>query len=360
MPSPAGGLVQRETEKNPGAAKPKSFADVPAAQGDVAQAEKALQHAIELEPSLTPAYLMLAQVYVAANQHQQALDRLATLLARTNDVNSQVTALMQVGMIQEELKNFPAARDAYEKLLTVNPRFNPALNNLAYLYSERLGDNDKAYVIAEKGRQLQPSEPHTADTLGWILYKRGEYARALGLLDEAATALPAEPEVQFHLGMTHYMMGEEEPARLALQPAVESPRDFPGKEEAGRRLALLAMDAKTADAAARADLEKRFRDEPKDPIVAARLAAIYNRDGRQDLRNRLEIQSAERTGHAPARATVFPPERSAESLGVRQERPRAVARGCRHLPRLWPVALSTTGLQTGVKPDPGSGAQASQ
>ena len=278
----AGGLAQREAEKNPGAAKPRSFADVPAAQGDVAQAEKALQQAIELEPGLTQAHLMLARIYVAANQHQQALDRLAKLLARTNDVNSQVTALMQVGMIQEERKNFPAARDAYEKLLAANPTFTPALNNLAYLYSERLGDNDKACVIAEKGRQLQPAEPHTADTLGWILCKRGEYTRALGLLDEAATALPGEPEIQFHLGMAHYMVGEEGPARLALQHAVESPREYSGKQEAVRRLALLAMDVKTADAAARADLEKRFRDEPKDPIVAARLAAVYDRDGATD------------------------------------------------------------------------------
>jgi tetratricopeptide (TPR) repeat protein len=276
------GFVQQEREKNPEAAKPKQLADVPAARGDVARAEKALQHAIELEPGLVPPYLMLAQLYVAANRHPQALERLTALLARTNDANSQVTALMQVGVIQEELKNFTVARDAYEKLLTVNSRFTPALNNLAYLYSERLGDNDKAYAMAEKARQLQPSEPHTADTLGWILYKRGEDTRALELLDEAAVALPAEPEVQFHLGLTHYMMGEEEPARVALQQAADSPRDFSGKAEAGRRLALLAMDVKAADAAARADLEKRLRDEPKDPVVAARLAAIYDRDGATD------------------------------------------------------------------------------
>lgn len=278
----AAGLVQQENEKSPGAVKRKQLADVPTAQGDVVQAEKALQHALELEPGLAPAYMMLAQLYVAANRHPQALDRLASLLARTNDVNSQVTALMQVAVIHEGLKDFAAARDAYEKLLAVNPRFTPALNNLAYLYSEHLDDNDKAYAMAEKARQLQPSEPHTADTLGWILYKRGEYTRALGLLDEAAAALPAESEIQLHLGLTHYMMGEEEPARVALQQAVESPRDFPGKEEASRRLALLAMDVKTADAAALADLEKRLREEPKDPIVAARLAALYERDGATD------------------------------------------------------------------------------
>ena len=42
-------------------------------------------------------------------------------------------------MIQEQLKNFAAARDAYEKLLTVAPNSPLALNNLAVLYSEQSG-----------------------------------------------------------------------------------------------------------------------------------------------------------------------------------------------------------------------------
>ena len=46
------------------------------------------------------------------------------------------------------------------------------------------------------------------------------------LLQESAGKLPDLPEVQFHVGMAHYMMGEEEPARLALQKAVDAARIF--------------------------------------------------------------------------------------------------------------------------------------
>ncbi len=248
---------------------------VPEAQADVAQAETALLKAIELDPNLQPAYLLLAQLYVASNKHQQALARLNALVAKTNNV----AALMQIGMIHNELKDFSAAREAYEKLLMINPRFSPALNNLAYLYSEHLQQPDKAYEMANKARQLQPADPHTADTLGWILFKRGEYTRALGLVQESASSLPAEPEVQYHLGMIHYMLGEEEPARVALQTAAQGTKEFPGKEEVARRLALLAIEVKTADPAVVADLEKRLSQEPNDPVVAARLAAMYERDG---------------------------------------------------------------------------------
>src|SRR5260370_30385409 len=136
-------------------------------------------------------------------------------------------ALMQLAMLNEQLKNFAAARDAYEKLLTVAPNSPLALNNLAVLYSERFGELDKAYDLAKKANEAAPNEPHLADTLGWILFKKGDYGNALRLLQESAGKLPDQPAIQFHLGMAHYMLGEEEPARVALQKAADTSADFP-------------------------------------------------------------------------------------------------------------------------------------
>ena len=53
-------------------------------------------------------------------------------------------------MIYEQVKNFPASRDAYEKLLTVSTDSAPALNNRAFLYSEQFGQIDIAYDFALK------------------------------------------------------------------------------------------------------------------------------------------------------------------------------------------------------------------
>ncbi len=273
------GYVSEELDKNPGAVRPKiKLSQVPAAQADVSQAEAALKKAIELNPDVRIAYLMLAQLYVASDKQQQALDRLNGYLAKTNDV----VALMLVGMIHDESKNYPAARDAYERLLKVNPRFSPALNNLAYLCFARFGQLDKAYELAEQAHQLQPADPYSADTLGWILYQKGEYTRCLGFFQESAAKLPADTEIQFHLGMAHYMMGEEEPARLALELAIQPGKDFPEKAEAPRRLALLALDAKTANAAVLADLEQWLQKTPNDPVALSRLGAIQERDGALD------------------------------------------------------------------------------
>lgn len=269
--------VRKRMAKNAQEAQPWLLvAKIHLAQNAADAAEEALHKAIELDPDLRMPYLLLARIHVTANRHQQALERLNGLVAKaTNDV----AALMQIALIHDTLTNYPAARDTYRRLLAVNPRFSPALNNLAYLYSEHLGQLDEAQRLAEEARRLLPKDPSLADTLGWIYFRKGDYLRALGLLQESAERLPLEPEVQLHLGMTHYMLGEEQPARVALEFAIQSPRDFPGKDEGRRCLNWLALDVRTADASVRADLEKRRRDQPRDPVAGARLAAIYERDG---------------------------------------------------------------------------------
>lgn len=250
---------------------------IPAAKPDVDEAVSELGKAIELDPNQPAAYLYLAKVYVAAGNQQAALDRLNGLVSKTNNA----AAYMQIGTIEEMLKNYPSARDAYEKVLAVNPDFGPALNNLAYLYCERLGDMDKASSLAQKAYDNSPG-PATADTLGWVLYKKGDYSQALKLLNASASKLGADPEIQLHLGLTHYMLGDESAARQALQVAASSTDKFPHKEDATNCLAMLAVDPKTADAQATALLEKRLQERPDDPVAASRLGAIYERDGATD------------------------------------------------------------------------------
>jgi tetratricopeptide (TPR) repeat protein len=144
-----------------------------------------------------------------------------------------------------------------------------------------LGQLDKAYDLAKRAQEAA-NEPHINDTLGWILFKRGDYSNALPLLQEGAGKLPDSPEIQFHLGMAHYMLGEEGPARLALQKAADAVKDFPQKDEARRRLTLLAIPVGTANAAVRTELENYLRETPNDPAALMRLAEIQQRDGAVD------------------------------------------------------------------------------
>jgi len=263
-------------EKYPLSAVPLILrSEVRVTQHDLAGAEDDLSQAIELEPKSQSAYVLLARLYLLSHDRPRALDQLTKLAGRTSSSN----ALLQIGMIHANLKEYDAARTAYEKVLATEPRFVPALINLANLYGDDLGNLDRAYEMAERARAAAPEDPSAADALGWILCRRGEYRDALVLEQEAAEKVPNDPDVEDHAGVAYYMMGEEESARAAFQSALASAVDSPSKEDARRHLARLDLDISTAGPAARADLQAQLRAEPKDAVATARLAEIEARDG---------------------------------------------------------------------------------
>lgn len=275
--APALQLVQPQVGKNPKLAAPHVLqAQIFMSQGDAQQAQTELLKAVELQPEIETAHMLLARLYMDSKQNQKALDELK-IAAEKNPKDA--TPFLFIGMIKNDEKDYQAARDAYEKLLAMDPKSSQALNNLAYIYSEYLDDLDRANELAQRARELLPNDPSTADTLGWILCKKGQYLSAVDFLQTAADQLPGEPEVQFHLGKAHYLMGDEVPARIAFQRALQLGGDFRGKDECNQCLAVLAIDVKTAGADVRANLEKRAAAQPDDSIALIRLAAIYQRDG---------------------------------------------------------------------------------
>jgi len=242
-------------------------------------AETELQKTLQLDPNFGGAYDLLVQTYLVTNKLPQALSQLQTQLSKNpNDAS----ALMTLALLHERTNEFAKARDAYEHLLSLKPDLVSALNNLACLYADRLNDLGKAYDLARKARDLQGNDPAIADTFGWILSKRGEYQQALAILQGSAAKLPDSPEVQFHLGMTAYVMGQPDLARVALQKAASATNDFPGKEESKRHLALLKNDAAAAPELSVSQLEAMAKKQPNDVIAQTRLGEAYEKQGAAD------------------------------------------------------------------------------
>jgi tetratricopeptide (TPR) repeat protein len=269
--------IQRQFQKTPDAPAAHFFqGKILAAEEKWDLAEVELQKTLQLDPNFAGAYDLLVQTYLATNKLPQALSQLQTQLAKNpNDAS----ALMTLALLYERTSDFARARDAYERLLTVNPNLVSALNNLACLYADRLSDLDKAYDLARKARELQGTDPAIGDTFGWVLSKRGDYQQALPILQESAGKLPDSPEVQFHLGMTAYMMGQTDLARVALQKAANAAKDFPGKEESRRHLALLKSGAGASSELSLTQLEAMAKEQPSDVIAQMRLGEAYEKQG---------------------------------------------------------------------------------
>jgi tetratricopeptide (TPR) repeat protein len=287
---PARERVQGLMTRHPQAPEPVFLmARLYAAGGDNAQAEAALKKSIELNPDFTKAYIVLAQFYANANRQQEAQKQLEEGLKRNPQDRGALTLL---AILQNQAGSYPEARVTYERLLSFYPDYAPALNNLAFLYAEPLQQPEKGLPLAQRARLKYPDSPVIADTLGWILFLRGDPAAALPILRESVAKLPAEPEIRYHLAMAQFATGDVPGARAALEQAVKlsdqarktdaGTPEPPYLKEARTNLFFLALDTSKPDAGTRARLEQRLSEKPHDLVAARQLAALYETQGARD------------------------------------------------------------------------------
>jgi tetratricopeptide (TPR) repeat protein len=203
---------------------------------DIGPAEEAFKKAIELDNSLLSAYMNLAKVYHKTGKLDQAVKEYETLLVKDPTI---IQVNMLLGMIYESQKQYDKAMARFETILKTNPKFAPAANNLAWLMVEHGGNLDVALSHAQTAREQQPEDPHIADTLGWVYYKKNAYLLAVSLLKEATEKLPNDPVVQYHYGMAQYKNGDKAGAKRALQTSLKLSKDFSGSDEAQKTLAGL-------------------------------------------------------------------------------------------------------------------------
>lgn len=96
-----------------------------------------------------------------------------------------VAALLLAGGRHMQGGDWDAAIDIYESLRARLGDHDAAiLNNLAWAYAEA-GAPEAALPIARRAWELDRSNPLTADTLGWILFRSGRRAEGLALLQRA-------------------------------------------------------------------------------------------------------------------------------------------------------------------------------
>ena len=194
---------------------------------------KAIEHfdkAVQLNPDLLSVYFLLGNAYAAEQKFDRAIEEYQKIIQKNPLA---IPPHMLLGILHD-LKLQPAkANEYYKKLLALNRDFVPAANNLAWNYAEHDGNLDSALALAQKARELSPENPHVADTLGWIYYKKGAYDTAIAVLKDSNEKFQnRNPTVLYHLGMAQYRKGDSTLAHQNLNRALTIAQTFPGSEEA--------------------------------------------------------------------------------------------------------------------------------
>jgi tetratricopeptide (TPR) repeat protein len=185
------------------------------------EARTALLRAVELDPRNVSAQMALADLEMQSGNATAALEvveRAAAALPESADVQFRLAQAYDGNGRRAD------AMRAYDKTIALNPDLVMAKNNLAYLLAEEGGDLDRALELAQSAKEQLPDDGNVADTLGWVLLKRGLPSAAIGYLEEAAEQFPENAfEVQ---GIVHnhlaiaYEANDEPDKALAESRAV--------------------------------------------------------------------------------------------------------------------------------------------
>lgn len=99
----------------------------------------------------------------------------------------------------------------FNTLLAINPDHAEALNSLGYILADKGLRLEEAKDYIEHSMQLNPNNPATIDSLGWVHYRLGNHAKAIEYLQQALELFPND-EIAAHLGEVLWVSGAQKEA----------------------------------------------------------------------------------------------------------------------------------------------------
>ena len=163
-----------------------------------------LKIAAQDNPASTDAYMYLGQLYYAQEKYAQAIGQFMKVLGLEP---ANTTALCLLGSVYADSNDPSKAIEVFRHVLQIEPQNSEALNSLGYLYAESGFHLDEAISLVHKAIEIDPGNGAYYDTLGWALYKKGNFAESLMSLQKAQTFI--EDEVLYdHIGDVYKALKE--------------------------------------------------------------------------------------------------------------------------------------------------------
>jgi predicted Zn-dependent protease len=206
--------------------------------GRAIEAQEAFKTAIARTPKFSPLYSGLANAQFAAKDPDAAL---GTLRNGQSVVDQPDILGMEIAVYYTGIGKTDEAIRQYDEVIRRSPQSEMAANNLAMLlvtYKKDPASLDRAKALS--ARFADSSNPSFLDTYGWVLYKRGEAAASVPVLERVVSKAPGAVEALYHLGMAQSQAGRTAQARDNLTRAVNSGAKFSGLDEAKATLEKLA------------------------------------------------------------------------------------------------------------------------
>lgn len=185
-------------------------------------------------------YLQIAAIHerqgeldkaLAAAQRAMGLST-ANLLLRDTWIGSRLTTasiLHRLGRHEESIRHL-------REILALEPAETTALNNLGYFLVELGRSADEAQRLIERAVAIDPLNGSFLDSLGWVLFRRGQIKEARLILERALLFAPRSATIHEHLGEVLHSLGRTLEARQRWEKALEYSEDRLQQERLRQRL----------------------------------------------------------------------------------------------------------------------------
>ncbi len=193
------------------------YAGVLARQGKMAEARKYLQEVAAVDPQQR-LLLTLAEAGLLreANAYQEAFEFLGAALAKTPDVPD---LMYDYAMAAEKVNRMDVLEANLRRVIALRPTHAHAYNALGYSLADRNERLAEARTLIETAHKLAPEDFYILDSLGWVLFRQGQYQEALGHLQRAHQARP-DAEISAHLGEVLWALGRQAEAQKVWAEAL--------------------------------------------------------------------------------------------------------------------------------------------
>lgn len=171
-----------------------------------ADAERALRDGLKRVADHPSLYTFLGLLFVRRDEYARAVPEFANAVKCLNAYpeNRRAAAIPMLyywyGMALERSGRFDDAVRIFEQHIAALPEMHASLNYLAYMWAEKGTNLVRAREYVERALKLEPDNPAYIDTLGWILYRQGDFAEAERHLRRAGDLIPDDPTVLEHRG----------------------------------------------------------------------------------------------------------------------------------------------------------------
>ncbi|MFI5314396.1 MAG: tetratricopeptide repeat protein [Myxococcota bacterium] len=214
----------------------------------LAKAESDLKLAIEKDPKRVESIMTLGKLYRELWKKEGGEKRIDDAIATYEKARAlqpdNAAISLELAQLCEAAGRTAQAKEYYESVLRLDQDQPAAKNNLAWLLANTENpspaDLDRALQLAQDAKNAMPNEPSVADTLGWIMYKKGIPAAAIALFKEAIDGYPEghplRGTVRYHLAKAYDRNGERDRAVAELKRALDEVAQFNERAEAEKFL----------------------------------------------------------------------------------------------------------------------------